>query len=170
MISVGRSSRVDGGGVARGGAAGGALNGSCAGETVGAGAIAAGAGAVATTAGVAAIGLSAWRPIGIPHAGQKRSSPPWIAAQRGHAAMPASRSTVTGWCSPRAASSARSSPSKLASVAQLGHHQRVVALAEAVHLEYQPPEVAVGKLAWPCAGSARAGACVRARESPGSVG
>ena len=72
-------------------------------------------GAPATTAGVAAIGLSAWRPIGIPHTGQKRSSLPWIAAHRGHAAMPASRSTVTGWRSPRAPPARAAPSSKLAS-------------------------------------------------------
>jgi hypothetical protein len=65
--------------------------------------------------GIGAIGMPAWRPVGVPHIGQKRSSLPWIAAHRGHAAMPASRSTVIERRSSRAASNARNSPSKLAS-------------------------------------------------------
>ncbi len=64
-------------------------------------------------AGVAAIGRSALRPIASPHAGQKWSPLPWIAAHRGHAAMPASRSTVIDCPLRRTPSSARSSASKM---------------------------------------------------------
>jgi hypothetical protein len=63
-------------------------------------------------AGVAAMGRSALRPIASPQAGQKWSPLPWIAAHRGHAAIPASRNTVIGCPLPRTRSSARSSASK----------------------------------------------------------
>lgn len=71
----------------------------------------AGASLGAAAAGAAPIGKSTLRLKGSPQLGQKRSSPLWIAAQRGHAVMPASRRTVTGWRSERFASSARSSAS-----------------------------------------------------------
>jgi len=56
----------------------------------------------------AAIGRSAWWLIENPQFGQKLSSLEWIAAQRGHAVMPASRRTVTGRRSPSTPSSVRS--------------------------------------------------------------
>ena len=55
------------------------------------------AGGVPVAAAAPAIGRSTLRLIGRPQLGQKRSSPLWMAAQRGQAVMPASRSTVTGW-------------------------------------------------------------------------
>jgi hypothetical protein len=85
-------------------------------------AVAAGVCAVAATGaatGIPAIGRSALWPIENPQAGQKWSSLPWIAAQRGQAVTPASRSTVTPRCSRRAASIARSSESMRSSVASL---------------------------------------------------
>jgi hypothetical protein len=66
-----------------------------------------------------AIGSSTWRPIERPQFGQKRSSPLWIAAQRGQAVIPASRRTVTVSRSPNAVSSVRSSASMCPSVFSL---------------------------------------------------
>ena len=108
--------------------------------------VAAAAPATAAVAG-AAIGRSARRPIARPHDGQKWSSLPWIAAQRGHAAMPASRRTVSGRLSPSASSSARNSVSIARERRELRGDELVAALAEALHLEDETPEVAVGELA-----------------------
>ena len=103
----------------------------------------------ALPAGAPAIGRSAWRDIGRPQFGQKRSSLPWIAAQRGQAVIPASRSTVT---ERRSSSAALERPQLAVDVAErveLRQHERVVALAEAVQVEDEAAEVAVGQLAGP---------------------
>ena len=155
------------GALVTGGAAGAGVAGAGAGAGVGAGvgvcfgdgagggvAIGAGAGVgVGVGAGAwaalwgPAIGRSARRSIARPQLGQKRSSLPWIAAQRGHAVTPASRRTVTAWRSARLASSARSSASMCPIVSSLASTSVVVALAEAVQVEHEPAEVAVGQLA-----------------------
>ena len=78
-----------------------------------------GAAGAAAVPAAPAIGRSTLRLIGSPQLGQKRSSPLWMAAQRGQAVMPASRRTVTGWRSERLASRPRSSASMRVSVASL---------------------------------------------------
>ncbi len=112
---------VAGAGVASAGRASAGADGVTPGAAGGWGPISGGDPGIAPAAGgdtgVAVTGRSAWWPIGSPHAGQKRSPLPWIAAHRGHAAMPASRSTVTGRRAPRAPSNARSSSSKRTSTA-----------------------------------------------------
>ena len=124
-----------------------------------------GAGAWATGAprdGAPAIGRSTLRLIDRPQLGQKRSSPLWIAAQRGQAVMPASRRTVTGWRSDRLGLERAQLGVDAGERAQLGEHQRVVALSEAVQVEDEPAEVAVGELAR-LAQEARAAAHATAR-------
>ena len=86
-----------------------------------------------------AIGRSTLRLIGRPQLGQKRSSPLWIAAQRGHAVMPASRRTVTGWRSDRLASSARSSASMRVSVASLASTSESLRWPKRCRLNTSPP-------------------------------
>ena len=141
LLNVEAGGLTGGGGVGKRGAgepgARGATGGNC---------VAGAPGAAAGTVVVVAIGRSAWRPIGRPQAGQKRSSLPWIAAQRGHAAMPASRRTVTGWRyrGPPPTCAARR---RLARASRAWRPQLVVALAQAVHLVDQAAEVAVGELA-----------------------
>ena len=86
-------------------------------------------------------------PIAMPQFGQKWSSLLWIAAQRGHAVMPASLSTVTGlWCDERPLESPQLAVD-VAERVELVEHERVVALPEAVQVEDQSSEVAVGELA-----------------------
>ena len=83
--------------------------------------------------------------------------------------MPASRSTVTGWRSPSAVLERAQLGVDLAERVQLGEHERVVALAEAVQVEDEPAEVAVGELAR-LAQEARAAARAPARAEAGLLG
>ena len=61
--------------------------------------------------------------------------------------MPASLSTVSGWGSCSVVSSARSLGVDVSERRQLRQHQRVVALAEAMQVEDEASEVAIGELA-----------------------
>ncbi len=148
----------DGAGAAAAARAGaGAAAGAGAGAGVGAGA-GAGAGAWApvgagapvpagapvgagTAAGAAApaIGRSTWRSSGIPQLGQKPSSLLWMAAQRGHAVMPASRRTVTDRRSSSAPSSARSSVSMWPSVVSLARTRASLRWPNRCRLKTRPP-------------------------------
>ncbi len=102
-----------------------------------------GAGAAAAPA----IGRSAWRSIASPQLGQKLSSLLWMAAQRGHAVMPASRSTVIGLALAQGAFDRAQLAVDVAERRQLGEHERVVALPEAVQVEDESAEIAIRELA-----------------------
>ena len=124
-------------------------------------------GRAARSAAAPAIGRSTLRLIARPQLGQKRSSLLWIAAQRGQAVMPASRSTVTGWRSASAASSARSSASMCAERAR-AWRARARRCAGRSGAGCRRGRRGRGRRARaPCAGSARAGARARARRSRG---
>jgi hypothetical protein len=90
-------------------------------------------------AGALPTGRSARRSIAKPQLGQKRSSLPWIAAQRGHAAMPASRMTVTAWRSCSAVSSVRSSPSMWLRVESLAITSASLRWPKRCRLKTSPP-------------------------------
>ena len=96
-------------------------------------------GAGATGAGAPATGKSTRLLIDSPQFGQKRSSPLWIAAQRGHALIPASRRIVTGWRSSRAASSARSSVSMWLSVVSFAITRTSLRWPNRCRLKTSPP-------------------------------
>jgi hypothetical protein len=103
--------------------------------------VAAGVGAtgVPGTAAADATGRSTWRLIDRPQLGQNLSSLEWMAAHRGQAVMPASRSTVTGSRSLSAASSVRSSESMWPSVVSLARTSASFRCPKRCRLNTRPP-------------------------------